>query len=802
MKQHLNLLTLAALALVALAALPGPRPAWAGSTSYAMTALPAPGDAPQGANVAARRVNAGGLVIGEYFDNLGHPHAVVWTPVGNGDYTSHSLPEPNPPLGSDALDVSDDGFIVGFCIVPDPHNPNSSLTVACGWAPVSGGYQLFQLPLDQLFPGQSITFSQVTAIAVSSSNSGTYEIAGTTDNAAFTGWVAPVKIDLADLSQSRIFQAAGLPPASNFAHSVPERVNAGGQVAGNSNGQGRSTATQWTTSIVTDPFPPNLTSIHVITTTNLGQNLADSSDASAINSSGQVAGTFVRSNGLRHPYRLAPSQLIDPAGAGQDLGLFPGAQGAQGGGFANDMNDSGAVVGTDNMGFAPNDAFVYTDDGGLEDLNDDVPGIGTAHLHAANGINAAGQIVGAADTGPGTPLAGFLLTPSAAPATPLASLTLSQGQNSGTSLTVLSGTAFDLKAALASSPDAKTPVFLQAVATSSRDNGAKELRALGFSTDPNATQVQIGSVPAGANPFLQVSGTAPRLVGGAILEVTLRASTTRLPDFDPNQHPEGSIDVKLKVTPLAVGRVTGLALSAVDDNGKPVGSPETKLTVDGGAQFAVQARILNRSVGETHVIVTTSGLPSGTFPTTNGQVFAVVPDGASVSLPLIGRAPSGNATKLTGTITAYAESDLPSHSKTATLVVNPPPPPPLVDLSLLSGTDRVKSLNIQPDGFFTLIAALDNRTPRNVPVYLQALDSKKKPIDMEAGFEMGTPNGFTAVLVIPANTAVAAASGQVYVPPVPLGKVTIQASTTPFSSKPKPNLIKAVTLNVKAAPGP
>jgi probable HAF family extracellular repeat protein len=116
-------------------------------------------------------------------------------------------------------------------------------------------------------------------------------------------------------------------------------------------------------------------------TTDLGalDATTDYSEASAINSMGDIAGTSLDAASVYHA-------VVFSGGTIHDLGSFDG--------YANayDINNRGQVV-----GFGANSGFLYTD-GTMYDLNTLVSGLGGWRLTGANAINDAGQIVGTACT--------------------------------------------------------------------------------------------------------------------------------------------------------------------------------------------------------------------------------------------------------------------------------------------------------------------------------------------------------------------------------------------------------------------
>jgi hypothetical protein len=719
----------------------------------------------------------------------------VWTPNGQGGYTGTALPESQPPAAiptSSAWGVSDDGIVVGSCNAPDPGNVANTKTVACCWALVGGSYHLLDLHA-LIFPGRNVHFSEVRDITLIA---GVYEVVGISDDLNFGGWAAPLNVNQTDLNQSQIFPATQLsPPGSGTP--TPLRIDPNGDIAGVIIGGGTQKATLWKSAVVGDPQD---LLVQITATTNLGQNLTTTSLAGAANIGGQVAGHFVRaSDGFIHPFRLEPGQLIDPADAAQDLGLLPETRA----GFTNDMNLSGTVV-----GFADGRpslvAWVYSDDDGLEDLNDLVPGIGSSHIHTAAAINDVGLIAGQADSGPGTARAACVLTPiTAPPSPPLSDLKLSAGQNSGTSLTIKSEAAFSLTGLLASIPTADAPIYVQAVSAGGQD----KLSALGLADHM--------TVPADAEPpSAKLNGTTPRQVGGPNLVVTIRASTTPLPaSFELNNPPPGSKDVTLTITPHAVGRIKSLTVTKVNPEAKRgegaavQAKPPKSLHLTSGDQFKVVATLdpaLGAADGDTYVIITVDHPAGLELPTDQqGRIVAVVPDGKTQSLPLIGKVSDGNGAVFTVTLTGHTEFDDP-HTAKATFIVDAPPPGALSTLTIKKkpGSDLGPEISVHTGDFFLLKAGMLKPVGFDTPVYLQAIDSRKNVIDLETAFELGPPQGFASALVIMQGSAAGVASGQVYLT-ASAGKgkpastvVTIQASTTPFSKKPPAALMRSVKVTI------
>ena len=130
--------------------------------------------------------------------------------------------------------------------------------------------------------------------------------------------------------------------------------------------------------------------------------------AGGINAAGQVVGRMDRSGVATHAFRYS-----DGVGL-QDLHTL-----ASGSSVAASINDAGTVVG---YMFTPAAAgpraFVYTDDGGMVDLNSLIdPGSGWV-LNFAWGVNNAGEIVGQGTYGTERTSRAFKLTPRPVDVTP------------------------------------------------------------------------------------------------------------------------------------------------------------------------------------------------------------------------------------------------------------------------------------------------------------------------------------------------------------------------------------------------
>lgn len=121
------------------------------------------------------------------------------------------------------------------------------------------------------------------------------------------------------------------------------------------------------------------------------------SKANAINNSGIVVGVGSVTGSASNAFMKAPG----PVGNIKCLGSFPGRNQS----IANSINDFPMIVGSAFYNAAGlSHAFVYTELGGFEDIGT-IGNRGTRSM--AFGINNAGNIVGASDTGPGTQFSAF-----------------------------------------------------------------------------------------------------------------------------------------------------------------------------------------------------------------------------------------------------------------------------------------------------------------------------------------------------------------------------------------------------------
>jgi probable HAF family extracellular repeat protein len=134
--------------------------------------------------------------------------------------------------------------------------------------------------------------------------------------------------------------------------------------------------------------------------------------ATEVNDVGEVAGySYIFSNTITqsfHAFRWKDANTNGQSDAGemQDLGTLGGRHS-----YAYDINDSGLVVGRSEItaGSSATRAFIWSSTGGLQDLNNVVPGTGWT-FQEAHAINDRGQIVGFG-LNPDGKVRGFLLTP-------------------------------------------------------------------------------------------------------------------------------------------------------------------------------------------------------------------------------------------------------------------------------------------------------------------------------------------------------------------------------------------------------
>jgi probable HAF family extracellular repeat protein len=110
------------------------------------------------------------------------------------------------------------------------------------------------------------------------------------------------------------------------------------------------------------------------------------SNAQGINSSGVIAGYSNSSSTGSNFVTVA----WDPSGKTHDLGTLPG--GTSSGGY--DINDSNQIVGYSSTATSASDAMIWTQKGGMKDLNNLIPPNSGWVLVLANWINNSGQITG------------------------------------------------------------------------------------------------------------------------------------------------------------------------------------------------------------------------------------------------------------------------------------------------------------------------------------------------------------------------------------------------------------------------
>jgi probable HAF family extracellular repeat protein len=189
------------------------------------------------------------------------------------------------------------------------------------------------------------------------------------------------------------------------AYSYGAGINDYGQVVGYAASTGYASpdhAFLWT------PTSPNGTAGSAIDLGTLG---GASSNASKVNSQGQVVGTADAADGYARAFLWDPASPNNAtSGTMFDLGLLPGKLRSE----ARDVNDAGTVVGTswidgnyyDQSSFR---AFVYLN-GAMHDLTSLVTNNSGFTLNSASGINNGGQIVCAGVDAQGVSHA-LLLTP-------------------------------------------------------------------------------------------------------------------------------------------------------------------------------------------------------------------------------------------------------------------------------------------------------------------------------------------------------------------------------------------------------
>lgn len=113
----------------------------------------------------------------------------------------------------------------------------------------------------------------------------------------------------------------------------------------------------------------------------LGSLGSGTSGGVGINAAGTVVGWSELQPAIGHAFRALSGQMME------DLGTLGGP-----GSGATAINDSGTIVGYADLANMQGHAFVYSDAGGMVDLNERVAA-GTPRLDIAYGINRSGQIV-------------------------------------------------------------------------------------------------------------------------------------------------------------------------------------------------------------------------------------------------------------------------------------------------------------------------------------------------------------------------------------------------------------------------
>jgi probable HAF family extracellular repeat protein len=162
-------------------------------------------------------------------------------------------------------------------------------------------------------------------------------------------------------------------------------INASGQVAGSSlkNGDSAYRAFLW------KPTTPNGTSG---TMHDLGTLGGTESFGGTINSSGQVAGfSYTTGHANYHAYLWTPTTPNGTSGTMLDLGTLGGLNS-----YSYNVGAGGQVVGASEVAVTSNSthAFLYTNGGGMVDLNTLIDPLSGWELSDAADINDAGQITG------------------------------------------------------------------------------------------------------------------------------------------------------------------------------------------------------------------------------------------------------------------------------------------------------------------------------------------------------------------------------------------------------------------------
>jgi probable HAF family extracellular repeat protein len=118
--------------------------------------------------------------------------------------------------------------------------------------------------------------------------------------------------------------------------------------------------------------------------------------AQSLNNLGQVVGMSTDAGGVQHAFRTAANSAINPAT--DDLGAFPGGPFS----MALGVNDAGQAVGISYLADFTFHGFRTAANSPINQATDDLGTFGGSYSFAA-AINASGQVVGDADTGPGGP---------------------------------------------------------------------------------------------------------------------------------------------------------------------------------------------------------------------------------------------------------------------------------------------------------------------------------------------------------------------------------------------------------------
>lgn len=189
---------------------------------------------------------------------------------------------------------------------------------------------------------------------------------------------------------------------SGGSYSAANAVNASGQITGYAQGaNGFDHAFLYTGGVMTDldTLPGDAASVGM-----------------SINDSGHVAGYSFSATGATHAF-LHNGQM-------HDLGVL-----SQSSDFSRalSINNASEIVGHSVTDSSESHGFVFDGTNGLRDLNTLIPLASGVVFNIGNGINAAGQIAGAGDTG-GQTLA-FLLTPVQATTTSVADATATYNDN-------------------------------------------------------------------------------------------------------------------------------------------------------------------------------------------------------------------------------------------------------------------------------------------------------------------------------------------------------------------------------------